>query len=170
MSNSLKFLGSVGSRVVTGGLGVVIPANTTHHADGTPVGEICLQQHQENKKAFQATQAAALSQVRNSDGGIFLYHGTNLESAIALLNGAPLEIGKALELRHDLGDPGAVLAYYLRNSAFTSLMSKGSHFRQIPSAQTFRPTGYEFYVPPTAFNQFNASRASGDIRVAPADY
>ncbi|MCH2087217.1 MAG: hypothetical protein MK175_08530 [Pseudoalteromonas sp.] len=195
MSNSLKFLGSVGSRVVTGVLGVVIPANTTHHTDGTPVGEISLQQHQENKRAFQATQAAALSQVRNSDGGIFLYHGTNLESAIALLNGAPLEIGKALELRHDLGDPGfylatdfavaehfaytqgglkgdggAVLAYYLRNSALTSLMSKGSHFRQIPSARTFRPTGYEFYVPPTAFNQFNASRASGDIRVAPADY
>ncbi|KZN46598.1 hypothetical protein [Pseudoalteromonas luteoviolacea] len=148
-----------------------------------------------NIAAHEKEQAAAVSQVRQSDGGILLFHGTNLESAIVLLNGAPLEIGKALELRHDLGDPGfylatdfavaehfaytqgglkgdggVVLAYYLSNSALTSLMSKGSHFRQIPSASTFRPTGYEFYVPPTAFNQFNASRASGDIRVAPADY
>lgn len=40
LTNAFKFLGSLGARIVTGIFSALIPMNTTHHADGTPVGEV----------------------------------------------------------------------------------------------------------------------------------
>lgn len=160
----------------------------------TPLGELSAQQHQENARVFQATQAAALSQVRNSDGGIFLYHGTDMVSAMALWQGAPLEVAKALELQHlRSADPGfylatnvltaehfaavqggnksldsAMLQYCITNRALLYPQHSGAFFRPIAGGQSFTP-GYEFLVPPSSFGTFNSLRSAGQINVGPVD-
>ncbi|MDP5209743.1 RHS repeat-associated core domain-containing protein [Microbulbifer sp. 2205BS26-8] len=145
-------------------------------------------------KEFERIQAAALSQARTADGGIALYHGTNYKSAIALLSGAPLEVGKALEFQHESradlgfylatspftaehfasvqgglkGDGGVVLSYMLTNQALSGLSASGAYFRNIQGNNSYTP-GYEYYIPPNAFETFNALRASNQIQVFPTE-
>lgn len=145
-------------------------------------------------KEFEQIQTAAISQARTANGGIVLYHGTNVKSGVALLNGAPLEIAKAIELQHESradlgfylatspftaehfaavqaglkGDDGTILSYMLTNRALSGLSASGAYFRSIQGNNSYTP-GYEYYIPPSAFETFNALRASNQIQVFPAE-
>ena len=116
------------------------------------------------------------------------YHGTDLRSAVRLLNGAPLDAAVAAAAKID-GPPGfflatvesdadyfaarrsrgGVLRYNLSATAVARLTAAGAVPRPIP--MTGDPpyfAGDEFYVPPSAFDLFNRLRASGEIVVVPA--
>jgi len=126
---------------------------------------------------------------RTERGGIILFHGTDIPSALALLNGAPLEVEKSIQLRHDIGDigfylatdigvaehfavvrgtTGAVLRDVLAQQAIDELVSVGCVFRPITPGKRFNPPGLEFLVLPTAFELFNLLRNSQQIIVTPA--
>jgi hypothetical protein len=61
-----------------------------------------------NIAAHEKEQAAGISRVRTADGGIVLYHGTDPQSALRLLNGEPLSAQIATGNKID-GPPGFYL-------------------------------------------------------------
>lgn len=116
------------------------------------------------------------------------YHGTDLQSAVRLLNGDPLDAAVAAAAKIDgpagfflaTVEPdadffaarrgrGGVLRYNLSAAAVAMLTAAGAVQRPIP--MTGGPpyfAGDEFHVPPDAFDLFDRLRASGEIVVAPA--
>jgi len=122
-----------------------------------------------------------------SDGAYIFYHGTDVDSAVKLLLGAPLSAefagnnkidGKlGFYLATDYADTeyfalrrgeGAVLQYSVSTGAFESLITSGSAFTPIPPGKTFTPNGYELLVPPSNFTLFDELRSSGQIVVSPS--
>jgi hypothetical protein len=119
--------------------------------------------------------------------GMILYHGTDLNSALALLNGAPLSADLAATLKID-GPQGfylatnyadaeffalrrsqpVVLTYDMSDSAVRTLMAGGAVFSPIPggSKSPFFQ-GNQFFVPPPLFPTFDQLRSTGQIRVTP---
>jgi RHS repeat-associated protein len=115
------------------------------------------------------------------------YHGTDIESAVALLNGAPLSVDTALAQKYDgplgfflataLGDaeyfalrrePGGVIQYQMTTGALSTLLGSGATLGPIPvgpNSPYF--TGSELFIPPQSFGTFDMLRTRGDIRVTP---
>jgi len=123
-----------------------------------------------------------------NDGGIRLYHGTDIDSALKLLNGEKLSATKAKErkidgpegfyLATDAGDAeyfairrggrGVILQYDLSAEAVARLEASGAVFRPIPAgAMPGGFSGQEFYIPNSAYDTFNELRESGHITVTP---
>jgi len=116
------------------------------------------------------------------------YHGTNADSALALLNGAPLSADMAAANKID-GPPGfylatnqgdaeffaarrgagAVLQYDMSDTAVRALTASGATITPIPRGPN-SPFfgGSQMLVPPNAFNTFDQLRGAGQIRVTPA--
>ncbi len=134
---------------------------------------------------FEEIQAAALSRVRTTGGGIVLYHGTDVQSALRLLNGEPLSAqvasGNKIDglpgfyLATDYDDAvffaarrgeGAVIQFIISNKALGGLNANGAYFQKIPVGG-FRADGYEYLVPPQAFGAFNTFRNGKAIVVTP---
>ena len=132
------------------------------------------------------SQAKAID--KTNDNRYIFYHGTDLASAIALLNGAPLEISIALKKRHDIGDlgfylathydvayhyatvrgtEGTILQYLLTQQALSELIGSGCIFKKITPGKNFYPPGLELFVPPTSFASFNMLRETEQIQVLP---
>jgi hypothetical protein len=121
-------------------------------------------------------------------GGETLYHGTDPDAAIRLLNGEPLSAERAAAnslreqepgfyLATNEGDAwhfgarrnGTVIQYDMSARAVADLEAAGTIRRPIgggPGAPTF--AGDEVIVPPSAFERFNRLRDEGEIDVRPA--
>ena len=120
-----------------------------------------------------------------------LYHGTDLNSAYALLNGAPLSVELANKLKYprekglsQIGfyltpqlaaaemfaarRSGGVLQYNFTSRAFNRILSSGSVIQQIPPGRLPTSPGMELIVLPSAFPVFNSMRESGQITVISA--
>jgi hypothetical protein len=115
----------------------------------------------------------------------YFYHGTDVQSGLSLLNGAPLNVSLATGNKIDgpVGfylatdpvaaeyfalrrDPGTVLQYRLSSYAIGALTTAGSQLQPIPAGGVRLP-GSEFFIPPSAFPLFNSLRTSGNITVSP---
>jgi hypothetical protein len=118
------------------------------------------------------------------------YHGTDVTSAVALLNGASLSVEAAMENRNypaaDLGfylatelataedfalraggtQGGTVVGVTMTRHALYRLRTVGAVFRPIPGPMRY--PGVEFFLPPTAFGTFDSLRGGGDIILWPA--
>jgi hypothetical protein len=135
-------------------------------------------------KAKTASAVQAGTTLKPDDPWLTFYHGTSTESGLALLSGAPLSLAAATE-NHIDGAIGFYLAtdydaaYYfgarrqgtmltvtMRTSAYEALVASGSVMQPFPSGGV-SPPGLEFFIPPTAFPTFDASKASGSIKIAP---
>jgi len=124
----------------------------------------------------------------DSNFGMIMYHGTDVGSAIALLNGAPLNVDIAAANKIDgppgfflatnPGDaeffaarraPGAVLQYDLSDTAVRTLVTGGATIAPIPRGPN-SPFfgGSQMIVPSPLFSTFDQLRASGQINVVPA--
>ncbi|KOO60056.1 hypothetical protein WH43_00045 [Rheinheimera sp. KL1] len=138
-----------------------------------------------NKAEHEEIQAAGLSRVRTTGGGIVLYHGTDVQSALRLLNGEPLSAqvasGNKIDglpgfyLATDYDDAvffaarrgeGAVIQFIISNKALGGLNANGAYFQKIPVGG-FRADGYEYLVAPQAFGAFNTFRNGKEIVVTP---
>ena len=122
---------------------------------------------------------------------IRLYHGTDLCSALAILNGAPLSVEKAIQLKfsREIGlskvgfyltpdmdaavmfatrrDDAVVLQVDFTNKALFMVISSGSIVQPIPPGKLPKSPGIELIVLPTAFPTFNSLRSSGQITITP---
>jgi hypothetical protein len=118
------------------------------------------------------------------------YHGTDHDSAVALLAGEPLDAAKAAAAKID-GPPGFFLATELPDAQFFALrqprgpaavltfdlsqaayeaLSAAAIRRPIPrGARSPRFLGEELVILPDLFNTFDALRRAGEIFVAPAE-
>jgi hypothetical protein len=137
------------------------------------------------------TNMATLDQ--DSPGYTF-YHGTDLNSGLSLLNGAPLSAGAAAansnftgippgfylatniadatDFATDKGAGGVVLQYNINASTMQALSGAGATFSPItPGANGFPAyQGPQFVIPVSAFPVFNTGLASGGIIVVPAPH
>ena len=116
------------------------------------------------------------------------FHGTDLESALELVNGAPLDAGVAagsslgaapgfylastrdLAMRFGLahGDPAATIEYTFSNRAVETLQNAGARIQDIPQAGAPEQFGgCEFFIPVSAFDAFNQLLEEGEISVRP---
>jgi hypothetical protein len=139
-------------------------------------------------------QAIALEIARSRTANLIsLYHGTDVASALALLNGAPLSLVAATEnlnwprfkrgfyLATDYdtaqdfairagatkGGGGVVILYVFTEDAFAAVTAAGGRFQRIFGKNMLTYPGYEYYIPPRAFPVFNAQQAVGNIDVEP---
>lgn len=115
-----------------------------------------------------------------------LYHGTDADSALRLVNGEPLDAAKAAALKIDgprgfflateYDDAeyfalrrvrGAVLRFEVSGTAFGQLSGVGLAQGPIPSGWLFTPVGDELVVFVDAFDLFNDLRSVGEIVVTP---
>ena len=116
------------------------------------------------------------------------YHGTDVDSALRLLNGGGLDSGSAASrslreqepgfyLATHEGDAwhfgarrnGTVIEYDMSARAVAELEAAGTIRRPIPGGPGApRFEGDEFVVPPSAFDRFNRLRDEGEIDVRPA--
>jgi RHS repeat-associated protein len=132
--------------------------------------------------------AAGAGAVEDQGPTSIFYHGTDPASAIAFLNGAPLNAATATNqslggepgfyLATDYWDayyfgslhaPFAVLQYSLTSRAVATLAAAGAVLRPIPRGAAPGPfNGLEFFIPPSAFAIFNTLRQGGQITVLPA--
>ena len=121
----------------------------------------------------------------NHISGVFtFYHGTDWQSAVALLNGQPLDAAAAAARKIDgppgfflamepsaaeyaalRRAPGSILQYTLSNKAMMDLLDGGAQFRKIPFGGGVSLPGDELYVPIGLFQAFNHLRAVGEITV-----
>jgi hypothetical protein len=119
-------------------------------------------------------------------GGTVLYHGSNIDSLLDILNNG-LNAGKAAAnytdgpggffLATHVGDAeffavrngrGAVINFSVSDSAMASLKESGASMRPIargPKSPEFE--GAEFHVPASSFELFNRLRERGEILVSP---
>lgn len=126
--------------------------------------------------------------------GFTFYHGTDLNSGLSLLNGAPLSAGAAdansnfsgitpgfylattiadaTDFATDKGAGGVVLQYNINASTMQALSGAGATFSPItPGANGFPAyQGPQFVIPVSAFPVFNTGLASGGIVVVPAPH
>ncbi|WP_167542949.1 SpvB/TcaC N-terminal domain-containing protein [Pseudoalteromonas prydzensis] len=138
-----------------------------------------------NISSYEQEQSAAIARVRSADGGIVLYHGTDVQSALRILNGEPLNAviasGNKIDglpgfyLATDYNDAeffalrrgeGAVIKFMISNKALGGLNANGASFNKIPIGG-FKADGYEFLVPPEAFGTFNSYRKAQEIVATP---
>jgi hypothetical protein len=126
--------------------------------------------------------------------GFTFYHGTDLNSGLSLLNGAPLSAGAAAansnfsgitpgfylattvadatDFAIDKGAGGVVLQYNINASTMQALSGAGATFSpNTPGANGFPAyQGPQFIIPVSAFPMFNTGLASGGIVVVPAPH
>lgn len=115
-----------------------------------------------------------------------LYHGTDVDSAAALLSGDVIGAAMA-EAKHIDGEPGFYLAtvlgdaeffaarrwvgrvvvYELSDQAIGSLDNAGAVLRSIPGGRPPYFAGNEYFVPVAAFDLFNDLMARGEIHAEP---
>jgi hypothetical protein len=115
-----------------------------------------------------------------------LYHGSDVESLVDLVNGADLD-AKAAEDRHRNGAPGFYMAFdagdaeyfaarrggslvevAIEEAAVAELLEAGAVQQSIPeTAMSVRFAGDELYVPTSLFSCFNQMRKEGRIDVVP---
>lgn len=139
-----------------------------------------------------ATMGAGRANLMRGGGGrgggpMKLYHGTDRQSALGLLNGEPLDASTAaagkldgppgffLATERDAAvyfalrrSPGAVIEYQLSGAARAELGAAGSVLRPIPAggmAGGF--PGQEYFIPNSAFDTFNRLFSAGHITVGP---
>lgn len=135
---------------------------------------------------YQVTAAGVL--VHNSCPGT-AYHGTDVESALNLLNGGKLKAASAAARKID-GPAGFFLATHLDDAAFFAgrrsgtilefrftdaarreLNAAGVLRRPIPGGpKSPRFLGDELHIQPDQFDLFNRLLDSGDIRIFPANF
>jgi hypothetical protein len=115
------------------------------------------------------------------------YHGTDLDSAVELANGAPLDAETAAA-RYTDGPggfftathyedaeyfglrkaPGAVLDVTFSRTAMDALHEAGAVVRDIPrSPKSPNFVGQEFHIPTSAFDVLNNLRSAGEIVFRP---
>lgn len=172
----------LGGAVVMAGIEAITPGTTATDEEMEALAASIIAT---NIAAHEKEQAAAISRVRTADGGIVLYHGTDVQSAIRLLNGEPLSAqiaaGNKIDglpgfyLATDYDDAaffatrrgdGAVIQFIISNKALGGLNANGAYFQKIPVGG-FRADGYEYLVPPQAFGTFNSYRKTEDIVATP---
>jgi hypothetical protein len=118
-----------------------------------------------------------------------LWHGTDVDSAAALLSGSDLDARRATAARLDvrtlvgfylaeLEDEGAhfaavrggaLLVIDVEDPALAALLDAGARWQEVrkgPWPPLF--VGRELYLPPAAFPVFNRLRREGLIRVTPS--
>ncbi len=165
--------------------GVLVPSNTI-------VSEEEEQAALNLSRTIVAIRTAATS--KTDEHSLVFFHGTNLESAMALWAGAPLEVETAISLKHEKmavpgfylatniiaaehfaavqgdlnGGKAAVLQYTMSGKAVYALTASGAQFRPIPGGGSYTP-GMEYYIPPALFPLFNSLRQVGEINVGPPD-
>jgi RHS repeat-associated protein len=119
-------------------------------------------------------------------GGTRLFHGTDMESGLRLLNGAPLDAAEAaVRYRDGYGGfhlatdvdaanyfgarrGGGVIQYQLSAEAVTRLTGAGAVVEPIPAGGMRGGfPGQQFVVPTSAFGLFNWLREAGHIIVTP---
>jgi len=124
--------------------------------------------------------------VNTPSGGHVFYHGTDVDSALRLLNGEPLDATKAASLKIDgpagfflateYDDAeyfalrrarGAVLRFDLSGTSLGQLRGAGLVQGPIPVGWLYSPIGDELVVPVAAFDLFNDLRSGGEIIVTP---
>jgi len=127
----------------------------------------------------------------DSSGNVVMFHGSSIDSLVALLNGAPLSAASALEQKFP-GEEGTLLGFYLTpdyaaaeyfgvrrgggviqfeftNAAFQAVRA-GSSIRPIaPIGLSNQSPGTEMIVRPVIFPLFDSLRDSGQITVTPAN-
>ncbi|HSX83790.1 MAG TPA: RHS repeat-associated core domain-containing protein, partial [Cellvibrio sp.] len=121
---------------------------------------------------------------RAADGFYTFYHGTDVESALYLLNGGVLLASLAQNKKIDgplgfyLSDnivaaeyfaarrEGTILRYEISMDALLSLIGSGAAFGPIPRGGVNLP-GNELFIPPSSFPLFDGLRGAGQIRVTP---
>jgi len=122
-------------------------------------------------------------------GPLTFFHGTDMTSALQLLNGAALDAATAGARKIDgppgfflaaeesdaehfaarRGRGGAVLRFELSPSAAQQLMGAGAVRRPIPTGPRSPAfAGDELHVPPGAYDLFDRLRRAGEIKVVPA--
>ena len=121
---------------------------------------------------------------------MIFHHGTDLESAKALLSARPLDAARGAALKIDgppgfflatdladaeffalrqLRGPGAVLLFDISATALSSLSARGAVRRPVPRGpRSPRFGGDELHVPPDAFELFNDLCRSGEIVISAA--
>jgi hypothetical protein len=116
------------------------------------------------------------------------YHGTDVTSGLALLNGMDLDPAEAAARKKD-GPPGFFLAeraddasYFawrrqgtileirLSENALRQLITAGAMRQPIPPGKRARFKGDELAIPPQVFGVFNQLRATGEITIVPAKW
>ena len=113
------------------------------------------------------------------------YHGTDVTSAVRLLNREPLDIAAAATNHIDgqlgfylateaadaeyfaLRRQGTILVYSITADALRALRHGGLRRRRIPPGNVVRFAGDELFVPPAAFGVFSESVRQGSIHVRP---
>jgi hypothetical protein len=118
------------------------------------------------------------------DGGLLLYHGTSVKSALGFLNGEALEATAAAAAKID-GPPGFFLATHSEDAMYFALRRQGTVLEYKFSAHAIqklggmqapplgalgkfgRFMGGEVVVTNDAFGLFNSLREAGHITVAP---
>jgi hypothetical protein len=116
----------------------------------------------------------------------FWYHGTDVQSGLALLNGLGLDAAAAAArkidgppgffLAEDMDDAaffaarrqGTILEIQLSDRAYSQLRTAGMVRQPIPQGFSTRFNGDELLVTPHAFAVFNQLRAAGEIEFLPA--
>jgi hypothetical protein len=117
---------------------------------------------------------------------VIFFHGTDVESGLALLNGGNLDetTARAAHIDGPLGfylcaiadeaeffgarrGEYTILIYDLSQMALEALGVAGAPRRPIPGGRTSVFVGDELYVPPAAFDTFNQLVKMGEINVRP---
>ena len=139
-------------------------------------------------------QIAELTQTRTSDGMIPLFHGTDIVSALALLNGGSLSLDMATSQKYstevglstvgfyltpEIGAAeyfaarreGGVIQFNFRHEALTNVIGAGAIIQPIPQGKLGGGSpGTELIVLPRAFPVFDSLRSKGQIIATPAEY
>jgi hypothetical protein len=131
--------------------------------------------------------APALDDVADAASRSTFYHGTDIDSAVRLLNGEPLRADNAAARTLGERQPGFYLAtreadaeyfaarrqggvieYDMSARAVSDLEAHGAVRRPIPrGANSPHFEGDELHIPTTAFDRFNSLRDEGEINVRP---
>lgn len=121
------------------------------------------------------------------DGGLLLYHGASMKSALGFLNGQALEVATAAAAKID-GPPGFYLATHSEDAMYFALRRQGTVLEYKFSAHAVQElggmqatplgalgkfgqfVGGEVVVPNDAFGLFNSLREAGHITVVPFSF
>jgi hypothetical protein len=131
--------------------------------------------------------AAGVPVLVHNCGETTFHHGTDIDSAVELLNGSPLDAATGAA-RHTDGPGGFFMATHADDAAFFATRNgpgtildvtiSGNGMRALQEAgATLRPiprgprspifNGNEFHIPTGAFDVFNSLRRAGDITFRP---
>jgi RHS repeat-associated protein len=122
---------------------------------------------------------------KGGGGGLRVFHGTDVDSAVEFLNGQALSAAKAAGKKIDgpagffmatvkddavffaARRQGTVLEISLSERAVNTLRGKGMFRQPIPAGRSARFAGDEFVVPGEAFGTFNDLLRAGEITFRP---